>query len=301
NHAMRKKLILYFKRRNHARKQWEQKFCQRYDQLMEAWEKKVERIENNPRRRAKESKVREYYEKQFPEIRKQREMQERMQREEDKDWPRNAPMSSAAATPGQPAHVSSGQNVLGRTDNYCGLHQPSREAAFPSVAQCNTQTDHMEQQTSVGQSYPCNRSSEPRSGYAVQGHSVIWSALGQSSQSGTAVVLLRVGNGGPIRLRWKCSVTVVLLDEQSGRATKCGCARALLAPRPTLCFTPPGFACIHSSQCEGALPHADPDSSALATDALIGGNISAPEGTTLTTPASGEHAVSGRGNNAQST
>lgn len=47
---------------------------------MEAWEKKVERIENNPRRRAKESKVREYYEKQFPEIRKQREMQERMQR-----------------------------------------------------------------------------------------------------------------------------------------------------------------------------------------------------------------------------
>lgn len=58
----------------------EQKFCQRYDQLMEAWEKKVERIENNPRRRAKESKVREYYEKQFPEIRKQREMQERMQK-----------------------------------------------------------------------------------------------------------------------------------------------------------------------------------------------------------------------------
>ncbi|XP_058137221.1 nuclear receptor corepressor 2 isoform X4 [Dasypus novemcinctus] len=80
NQAMRKKLILYFKRRNHARKQWEQKFCQRYDQLMEAWEKKVERIENNPRRRAKEGKVREYYEKQFPEIRKQRELQERMQR-----------------------------------------------------------------------------------------------------------------------------------------------------------------------------------------------------------------------------
>ncbi|XP_054852699.1 nuclear receptor corepressor 2 isoform X2 [Eublepharis macularius] len=80
NQAMRKKLILYFKRRNHARKQWEQKFCQRYDQLMEAWEKKVERIENNPRRRAKENKVREYYEKQFPEIRKQRELQERMQR-----------------------------------------------------------------------------------------------------------------------------------------------------------------------------------------------------------------------------
>ncbi|KAM9329222.1 nuclear receptor corepressor 2 [Gastrophryne carolinensis] len=79
NQTMRKRLILYFKRRNHARKQWEQKLCQRYDQLMEVWEKKVERIENNPRRRAKESKIREYYEKQFPEIRKQRELQERMQ------------------------------------------------------------------------------------------------------------------------------------------------------------------------------------------------------------------------------
>ncbi|XP_051891481.1 nuclear receptor corepressor 1 isoform X10 [Pristis pectinata] len=80
NQVMRKKLILFFKRRNHARKQREQKICQRYDQLMEVWEKKVERIENNPRRKAKESKTREYYEKQFPEIRKQREQQERFQR-----------------------------------------------------------------------------------------------------------------------------------------------------------------------------------------------------------------------------
>ncbi|XP_072443684.1 nuclear receptor corepressor 2 isoform X1 [Chiloscyllium punctatum] len=79
NQVMRKRLILYFKRRNHARKHWEQKFCQRYDQLMEVWEKKIERIESNPRRRAKENKVREYYERQFPEIRKQRELQERMQ------------------------------------------------------------------------------------------------------------------------------------------------------------------------------------------------------------------------------
>lgn len=58
----------------------EQNICQRYDQLMEAWEKKVERMENNPRRKAKESRTREYYERQFPEIRKQREQQERFQR-----------------------------------------------------------------------------------------------------------------------------------------------------------------------------------------------------------------------------
>uniref|UniRef100_A0A8C1T4C9 Nuclear receptor corepressor 1 n=1 Tax=Cyprinus carpio TaxID=7962 RepID=A0A8C1T4C9_CYPCA len=80
NQMMRKKLILFFKRRNHARKQREQKICQRYDELMTEWEKKVERMENNPRRKAKESRTREYYERQFPEIRKQREQQERFQR-----------------------------------------------------------------------------------------------------------------------------------------------------------------------------------------------------------------------------
>ncbi|XP_039506110.1 nuclear receptor corepressor 1 isoform X5 [Pimephales promelas] len=80
NQIMRKKLILFFKRRNHARKQREQKICQRYDELMTEWEKKVERMENNPRRKAKESRTREYYERQFPEIRKQREQQERFQR-----------------------------------------------------------------------------------------------------------------------------------------------------------------------------------------------------------------------------
>ncbi|CAL8398383.1 unnamed protein product [Boreogadus saida] len=80
NQVMRKKLILFFKRRNHARKQREQNICQRYDQLMEAWEKKVERMENNPRRKAKDTRTREYYERQFPEIRKQREQQERFQR-----------------------------------------------------------------------------------------------------------------------------------------------------------------------------------------------------------------------------
>ncbi|XP_026067048.1 nuclear receptor corepressor 1-like isoform X4 [Carassius auratus] len=80
NQMMRKKLILFFKRRNHARKQREQKICQRYDELMTEWEKKVERMENNPRRKAKETRTREYYERQFPEIRKQREQQERFQR-----------------------------------------------------------------------------------------------------------------------------------------------------------------------------------------------------------------------------
>uniref|UniRef100_A0ABM0M4V2 Nuclear receptor corepressor 1-like n=1 Tax=Saccoglossus kowalevskii TaxID=10224 RepID=A0ABM0M4V2_SACKO len=77
NLEMRKKLILFFKRRNHARKLRERFLCERYDQLYEAWEKRMERIENTAKRRAKDAKIREFYEKQFPEIRKQREQQER--------------------------------------------------------------------------------------------------------------------------------------------------------------------------------------------------------------------------------
>ncbi|XP_077995441.1 uncharacterized protein LOC144448936 isoform X2 [Glandiceps talaboti] len=80
NMEMRKKLILYFKRRNHARKLRERYLCERYDQLYEAWEKRMERIENSAKRRAKDARVREFYEKQFPEIRKQREQQERFTR-----------------------------------------------------------------------------------------------------------------------------------------------------------------------------------------------------------------------------
>ncbi|XP_041456607.1 nuclear receptor corepressor 1-like isoform X4 [Lytechinus variegatus] len=80
NMEMKRRLILYFRKQNQARKTREGFMCQRYGQLMEAWEKKMERLENNPKRRAKDAKAREFFEKQFPEIRKQREQQERFSR-----------------------------------------------------------------------------------------------------------------------------------------------------------------------------------------------------------------------------
>ncbi|XP_022086194.1 nuclear receptor corepressor 1-like isoform X2 [Acanthaster planci] len=80
NLEMRRKLILFFKRRNSARKMRERYLCQRYDYLFDKWEKRMEQLENNPKRKAKDAKVREYFEKQFPEIRKQREQQERFSR-----------------------------------------------------------------------------------------------------------------------------------------------------------------------------------------------------------------------------
>lgn len=44
---------------------------------MAAWQKKVEKVENSKKRKEKDAKARELYEKIFPELRKQREDKER--------------------------------------------------------------------------------------------------------------------------------------------------------------------------------------------------------------------------------
>ena len=48
-----------------------------YTKMMATWSKKVEKIENSKRRKEREAKTRELYEKIFPEIRKLREDKER--------------------------------------------------------------------------------------------------------------------------------------------------------------------------------------------------------------------------------
>lgn len=51
-----------------------------YDKLMVKWLKHVESIDENPAKKQRDQKLREYFEKQFPELRKQREDRERLQR-----------------------------------------------------------------------------------------------------------------------------------------------------------------------------------------------------------------------------
>ncbi|ESO97859.1 hypothetical protein LOTGIDRAFT_104300, partial [Lottia gigantea] len=77
--VFKNRLILHLKKRHQARRIREKYLTERYDQLMQAWLKKIERIENNAKRKAKEAKSREFYEKLFPEIKKAREDRERFQ------------------------------------------------------------------------------------------------------------------------------------------------------------------------------------------------------------------------------
>ena len=48
-----------------------------YTKMMASWSKKIEKFENSKRRKEREAKARELYEKIFPEIRKLREDKER--------------------------------------------------------------------------------------------------------------------------------------------------------------------------------------------------------------------------------
>nr|CAB3264236.1 nuclear receptor corepressor 2 [Phallusia mammillata] len=80
NEEMRPKLLTYFQNRMKLQNIRERYLCTRYDQLMDTWQQKSEEIESNPKRKAKEAKSRDFFEKLFPEVRKQREQQERIDR-----------------------------------------------------------------------------------------------------------------------------------------------------------------------------------------------------------------------------
>ena len=67
------------KQREHERTR-EQFLTQTYEKLSAQWREKMETRDSNPARKSKDSKFRDFFEKQFPELRKQREDKERLSR-----------------------------------------------------------------------------------------------------------------------------------------------------------------------------------------------------------------------------
>lgn len=70
-------LVERFKKRNEDKEARERYMTETYTKMMATWSKKIEKIENSKRRKEREGKARELYEKIFPEIRKLREDKER--------------------------------------------------------------------------------------------------------------------------------------------------------------------------------------------------------------------------------
>ena len=74
---MRKRLVLYFKRQMMAKRHREKGLGDEYDRLHATWQKKVDRAEHSMKKRQRDAKFRDFYEKFFPELRKQREEKEK--------------------------------------------------------------------------------------------------------------------------------------------------------------------------------------------------------------------------------
>lgn len=76
--TFKKRLLEYFKKR-HAEKEARNTYLtETYSKLMQEWLRKVDKVESGVKRKAKELKNREFFEKVFPELRKQREDKERL-------------------------------------------------------------------------------------------------------------------------------------------------------------------------------------------------------------------------------
>jgi hypothetical protein len=76
--TFKKQLMLHFKRKLDRKQKRETFLTETYDKLMQEWLKRMETKDFNPIKKTKENKMREFFEKQFPELRKQREDKERL-------------------------------------------------------------------------------------------------------------------------------------------------------------------------------------------------------------------------------
>ena len=70
----------HFKRKLRRKQEREHYLTETYDRLMQEWLSKLESRDTNPVKKNKDNKLREFFEKQFPELKKQREDKERLSR-----------------------------------------------------------------------------------------------------------------------------------------------------------------------------------------------------------------------------
>jgi hypothetical protein len=109
--VMRKRLIQYFKRQLVLKKQKEKQMIDKYDSLHMTWQKKCDKFENSSKKKQKDAKYREVFEKVFPELRKQREEKERIAQKQ-----KAAIAAAASATPDE-----SGTLIVNNAENTTDL------------------------------------------------------------------------------------------------------------------------------------------------------------------------------------
>ncbi|KAH1011056.1 hypothetical protein HUJ04_000500 [Dendroctonus ponderosae] len=80
NVMFKKRLLEYFKKKHAERQARNNQLSATYSKLMQEWIRKCDKIESSTKRKAKEAKNREFFERTFPEVRRKRENKERFNR-----------------------------------------------------------------------------------------------------------------------------------------------------------------------------------------------------------------------------
>ena len=78
--AFKPRLMKFLAREQEEKRERDQYLVDTYSHLMKIWLKKTEKIENSLKRKTRDAKYREHFEKVFPELKKQREDKERFSR-----------------------------------------------------------------------------------------------------------------------------------------------------------------------------------------------------------------------------
>lgn len=127
----------FFKRQITIKKQRERSLVDNYDTLHTKWQKKVDRFENSIKKRQKDGKSREFYEKVFPEIRKQREERERLIQKQ-----KAAAAAAAAAASSSSSSTTTATATMSSDPSTQSSSQPSSQSATSQGSEPTTNPEN---------------------------------------------------------------------------------------------------------------------------------------------------------------
>jgi hypothetical protein len=128
---MKRRLVQYFKRQILLKKQKDKLMIDKYDSLHMVWQKKSDRFENSARKKQKDLKYREVFEKIFPELKKQREEKERIAQKQ------KAALAAAAVAATAPTEELGGAGTTSSALTINNVTTPAAATGTDNTAELN--------------------------------------------------------------------------------------------------------------------------------------------------------------------
>ncbi|XP_032363907.1 uncharacterized protein LOC116677742 [Etheostoma spectabile] len=178
------------------------------------------------------------------------------------------------------------------------IHQPPGRHSLTAATHVSSQGDFVEQcETAVSPSNTRAGRFKQRGRSPVTGESSVRRVDSPPTSGGTSLAEIRSSSRRSLRLAGKHTVSNVLLSVRRKCTAGCGRSSSPVAKRAALCISPPQSHLSHSGEGERAGPIVNPDSAAVAIQALVGGDNTAPGGRAMASPHTQRPPLpSGRGN-----